>query len=84
MADGATLIILVVITLLLPPLGVFFVSGFSVDFLINIVLTILAYFPGWVHAFYVEYVWYRNQDPASRGIRAPGVFSDRVQSGRGW
>lgn len=61
MADGATLIILVVITLLcklifhclkgihtdarihpVPPLGVFFVSGFSVDFLINIVLTILA------------------------------------------
>lgn len=43
------------------------------------------YFPGWVHAFYLEYVYYtrRNMDPVARSTRAraPGIFSERVQRG---
>ena len=31
---------------LLPPLGVFFRTGCSMAFLLNILLTLLAYFPG--------------------------------------
>lgn len=43
------------------------------------------YFPGHIHAFYVEYVYYdrRNRDPLTRAAQrpAPGIYSDRVQNG---
>lgn len=38
---------------MLPPLGVFFRTGCSGSFLLNILLTCLAYFPGLIHAIYV-------------------------------
>ncbi|KAI8593411.1 putative stress response RCI peptide [Geranomyces variabilis] len=38
---------------LLPPLGVFFKRGCSVDLLINIGLTLLGYIPGIAHAFWI-------------------------------
>ncbi|KAI8578102.1 hypothetical protein K450DRAFT_249044 [Umbelopsis ramanniana AG] len=44
---------LIVIILLLPPLGVFLMRGCGPDFWINVILTILGYIPGHVHAFYV-------------------------------
>ncbi len=39
--------------LLLPPLGVFLKVGIGKDFWINIVLTLLGYIPGIVHAVWV-------------------------------
>ncbi|KAG5439215.1 hypothetical protein PCANB_001514 [Pneumocystis canis] len=36
-----------------PPLGVLIEKGCGKDFLINILLTILGYIPGIIHAFYV-------------------------------
>ncbi|SAL97809.1 hypothetical protein [Absidia glauca] len=44
---------LILIILLLPPLGVFFMKGCGADFWINLCLTILGYIPGHIHAFYV-------------------------------
>lgn len=42
-------------------------------------------FPGHIHAFYIEYVYFDRRDRARRGEltgdHAPGVYSDRVQSG---
>ncbi|KAF2651267.1 hypothetical protein K491DRAFT_550072, partial [Lophiostoma macrostomum CBS 122681] len=70
-----------------PPVGVFLISGCGADLLINILLTILGYFPGHIHAFYLEYVYYSRRDQARAGVdplvngRAPGVYSERVQSG---
>ncbi|PGH27126.1 hypothetical protein AJ80_01082 [Polytolypa hystricis UAMH7299] len=66
---------------LLPPLGVFFISGCSPDFLINICLTLLGYFPGHIHAFYCEYVYYERRSKGYTGSRAPGIFSERIQNG---
>jgi uncharacterized membrane protein YqaE (UPF0057 family) len=43
----------IVIAILLPPLGVFLQVGIGVQFWINIVLTILGYIPGIVHAIWV-------------------------------
>ncbi|KAJ9094345.1 hypothetical protein QFC20_006913 [Naganishia adeliensis] len=48
-------ILLCLITILFPPAGVFMISGCSCDLLINICLTILGYFPGHIHAFYLIY-----------------------------
>lgn len=43
-----------------------------------------SYIPGHIHAFYLEYVYYRNQEAAHMGRapeRAPGIFSNKVQNG---
>ena len=69
----------------MPPVGVYVVAGCGPDLLINIALTILGYFPGHIHAFYVIYVYYNKKEQASEGFYdnrpAPGVFSDNVQTG---
>ncbi|OCK75906.1 UPF0057-domain-containing protein [Lepidopterella palustris CBS 459.81] len=78
-------ILLIIITILVPPIGVFLVAGCGADLLINILLTLLGYFPGHIHAFYIEYVYYKRRDEARAGFYdsrpAPGVYSDRVQNG---
>ncbi len=43
----------IVVAIILPPLGVFLQVGFTKHFWINILLTILGYIPGIVHAVWV-------------------------------
>jgi uncharacterized membrane protein YqaE (UPF0057 family) len=43
----------IVVAILLPPLGVFLQVGISKHFWINILLTLLGYIPGIVHAVWV-------------------------------
>ncbi|TYZ58163.1 hypothetical protein PybrP1_003954 [[Pythium] brassicae (nom. inval.)] len=40
-------------SILLPPLGVFFQVGCTSDLAINILLTLLGYIPGIIHAVYI-------------------------------
>jgi uncharacterized membrane protein YqaE (UPF0057 family) len=94
-------VLLILITLFIPPIGVFLVAGCGIDLLINILLTCLgyvssppththnaltlrSYIPGHIHAFYLEYVFYKKRDEVRAGIvtqRAAGVYSERVQRG---
>ncbi|KAK1999688.1 hypothetical protein LX36DRAFT_604544 [Colletotrichum falcatum] len=78
-------VFLILITILVPPIGVYAVAGCGMDLLVNICLTILGYLPGHIHAFYIEYVYYDRKEQAREGRiitgRAPGVYSDNVQSG---
>jgi len=46
-------LIRILIAIVLPPLGVFLQVGFGMDFWINIVLTLLGYIPGIVHAVWI-------------------------------
>ena len=46
-------IIRILLSILLPPLGVFLQVGLGAHFWINILLTILGYFPGVIHAIYI-------------------------------
>lgn len=46
-------LIRIILAILLPPLGVFLQVGFGLHFWINIILTLLGYFPGIIHALYV-------------------------------
>lgn len=46
-------IIRIIIAILLPPLGVFLQEGLGKHFWLNILLTILGYIPGIVHALWV-------------------------------
>ena len=43
----------IVCAILLPPLGVFLEIGFGGHFWLNIVLTLLGYIPGIIHALYI-------------------------------
>lgn len=46
-------IIRIVLAVLLPPLGVFLTVGIGLQFWLNILLTILGYIPGIVHAVWI-------------------------------
>ncbi|KAI9296131.1 plasma membrane proteolipid 3 [Neoconidiobolus thromboides FSU 785] len=53
MAVEASDVLKVVGTILLPPLGVLLDRGCGVDLLINVLLTLLGYIPGLIHALYI-------------------------------
>jgi uncharacterized membrane protein YqaE (UPF0057 family) len=46
-------IVRIIAAILLPPLGVFLQVGIGVQFWINILLTLLGYVPGIVHAVWI-------------------------------
>lgn len=46
-------ILKIILAILLPPVGVFLEVGLTKHFLINIVLTVLGYLPGIIHAIWV-------------------------------
>lgn len=47
-------IITILLSVLLPPLAVFLKHGLGTQFLLSILLTILGWLPGVVHALYVN------------------------------
>jgi uncharacterized membrane protein YqaE (UPF0057 family) len=51
--DTAMDILRIIIAILLPPLGVFLQVGFGGHFWLNILLTLLGYIPGIIHAIWV-------------------------------
>lgn len=46
-------IVRIIVAVLLPPLGVFLEVGLGKHFWLNILLTLLGYIPGLVHAIYI-------------------------------
>lgn len=46
-------IVRIILAIILPPVGVFLQVGFGAQFWINILLTILGYIPGIVHAVWI-------------------------------
>jgi uncharacterized membrane protein YqaE (UPF0057 family) len=46
-------IIRIILLVLIPPLGVFLTVGIGLHFWINLLLTLIGYFPGVVHAVWV-------------------------------
>ncbi len=46
-------LILIIVALFLPPLAVFLMVGLGRDFWINLILTLLLWLPGTVHAIYL-------------------------------
>ncbi|KAI9229723.1 MAG: hypothetical protein DHS80DRAFT_29519 [Piptocephalis tieghemiana] len=49
-------IVTAILTLLLPPLAVFIKRGIRLDFWINLLLTILGWFPGVIHAWIIIFI----------------------------
>jgi uncharacterized membrane protein YqaE (UPF0057 family) len=46
-------VIRILVAILLPPLGVFLQVGLGLQFWLNILLTLLGYIPGIIHAIYI-------------------------------
>lgn len=46
-------ILRILLAILLPPLGVFLQVGLGTQFWLNVLLTLLGYIPGIIHALYV-------------------------------
>lgn len=57
-------IIRTILSILIPPVGVFLQVGLGVHFWINVLLTLLGYFPGLIHALFV--IW--TVDDGETGI----------------
>ncbi|MAZ72470.1 MAG: YqaE/Pmp3 family membrane protein [Flavobacteriaceae bacterium] len=47
-------LITIILNILLPPLAVFLKHGLGKNFLINLILTIILWLPGVIHAFIVN------------------------------
>ena len=67
----------IVLTIILPPLGVLLGKGFGWAFILNIILTILGYIPGLIHAFWVQTKNYRFS-----GCIHPRHGANRYDAGR--
>jgi uncharacterized membrane protein YqaE (UPF0057 family) len=46
-------VVLIILAVLLPPVAVIVKKGFGKDLLINIILCLLLFFPGMIHAIWV-------------------------------
>ncbi len=46
-------LIRIIVSVILPPVGVFLQVGFGKHFWLNIILTLLGYIPGLVHAIWI-------------------------------
>jgi len=46
-------IVVIIVSILLPPLAVFLKKGLGQDFVINLILTLLGYLPGVIHALWL-------------------------------
>ncbi|KIW28411.1 uncharacterized protein PV07_08078 [Cladophialophora immunda] len=58
---SASDVLLYVLALFLPPLAVFLKEGFGGDFIINILLCLLWWLPGIIHAWWVLYRYDKSQ-----------------------
>lgn len=52
-SEGSADILRMIFSVLLPPLGVFLQEGIGSQFWINVLLTLLGYVPGLVHAVWI-------------------------------
>lgn len=46
-------LLLILLALFLPPIAVFLARGFGKHFFLNLLLTLVVFFPGMVHALYL-------------------------------
>ncbi|TDL24588.1 UPF0057-domain-containing protein [Rickenella mellea] len=60
-------VLLIIVAILFPPAAAGFITGCSCDLIINIVLTILGYIPGHIHAFWLIYKKMKAEEQYGRG-----------------
>ncbi|MBF0100683.1 MAG: YqaE/Pmp3 family membrane protein [Desulfobacterales bacterium] len=53
MKENSKDLLRIILSIIIPPVGVFFQVGFGLHFWINIILTLLGYIPGLIHAIWI-------------------------------
>ncbi|KIJ35275.1 hypothetical protein M422DRAFT_180963 [Sphaerobolus stellatus SS14] len=77
-------ILLILVAILFPPAAAFIITGCSCDLLINILLTVLGYIPGHIHAFWLIYKKIKAEEQYGRGgfqYVGNGTYQPVYQSG---
>ena len=69
-------LIKIVCAVILPPLGVFLQVGLTKHFWINLLLTLLGYFPGIVHAIWVLVVHAKKPLPQQQLLLEGKIFKN--------
>ncbi|KAL7336703.1 hypothetical protein BJY59DRAFT_706245 [Rhodotorula toruloides] len=60
-------ILIILVAILFPPAAAAILTGCSCDLLINILLTLLGYIPGHLHAFYLLYKRIKSEERFGEG-----------------
>ncbi|KAH7886056.1 hypothetical protein F5I97DRAFT_1927937 [Phlebopus sp. FC_14] len=60
-------VVLILVAIIFPPAAAAFIAGCSCDLFINVCLTILGYFPGHIHAFWLIYKKMQAEERYGRG-----------------
>ncbi|ADV20607.1 hypothetical protein I315_06849 [Cryptococcus gattii Ru294] len=60
-------IVIILVAIIFPPAAAAMITGCSCDLLINILLTILGYLPGHIHAFWLIYKRIRAEETYGNG-----------------
>jgi len=60
-------VLLILVAILFPPAAAAFITGCSCDLLINILLTVLGYIPGHIHAFWLIYKKMKAEEQYGHG-----------------
>lgn len=53
MAKKKNLLLLIILSVFLPPIAVLIDKGFGKDFILNLILTLLFFLPGLIHALWL-------------------------------
>ena len=75
-------ILLIIVAILFPPAAAAFITGCSCELFLNILLTILGYIPGHIHAFWLIYKRMKAEEAYGRGgyiYRGSGKFGPHGQ-----
>ncbi|KAK8869964.1 hypothetical protein IAR55_000534 [Kwoniella newhampshirensis] len=76
-------IVLILVAIIFPPAAAAIITGCSCDLLINILLTILGYLPGHIHAFWLIYKRIKAEEMYGHGGYAYLGNGNFVGSGPG-
>ncbi len=77
-----------ILAFFLPPVAVWFTEGLGIDFWINVVLTLIGYIPGSIHASYVWIVWIERKWQTHHGQSVTDhpflIFSSEFEARSRW
>ncbi|KAJ6590518.1 hypothetical protein DFH09DRAFT_1245020 [Mycena vulgaris] len=77
-------VLLIFVAILFPPAAAAFIAGCSCDLLINILLTVLGYIPGHIHAFWLIYKKMKAEERYGAGgfrYTGNGTYEPLAQGG---
>jgi len=77
-----------ILSFFLPPVAVWFTEGFGIDFWLNVILCIIGYIPGSIHATYIWIIWIERKWQTHHGKEVTNhpflIFSQEFEIRSRW